>query len=826
VKLLLKDFQTRAVDRLVMQLRLARREAAARQPQAVCLASPTGSGKTVVATAAIERILEGDGQNGPDPGAMFVWITDQPELNEQTRRKMLAASSTLLPTQLTVIGPSFDQERFTPGQVYFLNTQKLGKEKYLVSAGDDRNFTIWETFSNTVAESPDRLYLFIDEAHRGMGEDRAARELATTIIQKFIKGLNGEVPPVPLVVGISATPERFQRLVEGVTRTLRPVTIPPEEVRVSGLLKEVMTLYHPTEAQPSDITMLRAAANTWASYTSHWAEYCQVQVEGTVQPIMVVQVKDGTGRQLSRTDIPEAIRAIKEEVGPLPERAFVHAFQEGYQIKVGDHELRYVSPADIDNDPDARVVFFKTSLNTGWDCPRAETMMSFRTAADATLIAQLVGRMVRTPLARRIDSDEYLNTVALYLPHYDASGLSKVIERLTAPDPEILPPVKIRPGNDVAILGRASRSGECFDALTDLPSYVIPRSAKTTEVKRLMKLARLLANDGIVPDGPDQGIELLVGVLRSEHERLKETDAFRTIVEARGTLDVRAVTWRYGLELGEEEETVRLDISKENISDLFDWAGRNLDEGLHKAYWKAKAIEDREAKIQAKLEIVALSLEPTVVRNLEATAQTKVGQWLDVHDAAIRALPEGPQQAYDEIRRLATEPEKVSLTYPDIIEVPVAQRKWDQHIYADSQGKYPVKLNTWETKVVEAELARGDVLGWLRNPDQRPWSLCIPYEIAGEYRALYPDFLVLRREAGRVRVDLLDPHSTNLADAPAKAAGLARYAAKHARHFGRIELIVLDGARIKRLDLKNEDIRDRVKAVHTHEHLEQLFESA
>ena len=46
-------------------------------------------------------------------------------------------------------------------------------------------------------------------------------------------------------------------------------------------------------------------------------------------------------------------------------------------------------------------MFFKMALSTGWDCPRAEVMMSFRRAEDHTYIAQLLGRMVRTPLARR-----------------------------------------------------------------------------------------------------------------------------------------------------------------------------------------------------------------------------------------------------------------------------------------------------------------------------------------------------------------------------------------------------------------------------------------
>ena len=59
------------------------------------------------------------------------------------------------------------------------------------------------------------------------------------------------------------------------------------------------------------------------------------------------------------------------------------------------------------------MVLFKEALTTGWDCPRAEVMLSFRSAQDYTYIAQLIGRMVRTPLARRIATDDVLNTLSL-----------------------------------------------------------------------------------------------------------------------------------------------------------------------------------------------------------------------------------------------------------------------------------------------------------------------------------------------------------------------------------------------------------------------------
>jgi type III restriction enzyme len=827
VKLLLKDFQADSVARLVRQLRLATKEVRYGGPQSVVLSSPTGSGKTVMAAAAIETLLQGDDSYGPDPEATFLWITDQPELNEQTRRKMLEASSALGPSNVVVIDPSFDQETFSPGRLYFLNTQKLGKGNHLVTPGDSRNFTLWETVTNTVDARPGRFYVFIDEAHRGMAESPSSRQEATTIIQKFIKGSSGEIPNVPLIAGISATPERFQKLLEGTARIARPVNVSPEEVRNSGLLKEIVTLYHPSEIQPSDMTMLRAAARSWQRFSQHWTDYCREEDELFVRPILVVQVQDASGKQISKTNIAEAINVIEAEIDPLPASAFAHAFQEGGRLEIGGRELRYLAPADVDVDPEVQVVFFKTSLNTGWDCPRAEVMMSFRTANDATHIAQLVGRMVRAPLARRVDSDEYLNTVALYLPHYDQAGLKRVVTRLTTPDPDILPPVRVEKGDDMITLSRAAGTDEAFAALEKLPSYVVPKPRKTSQVRRLMKLSRLLARDALDPDGPEKATEVLLNVLRAEHNRLKDTDQFRDIVEEKGKLEVRGIDWRMWTDLDDEAETVELDISAENVDDLFEAAGRKLGEGLHKAWWRARVREDLADKTEAKLELFAICADPTVLRKLESTAQAAVQQWLKDHNVVISGLPEGSQQAYNQIRKLAADPEPASLRYPNKIEEKRADKTWQRHLYVDENSLFPTEFkSSWEKKVVESILAEKDVVGWLRNPEQKDWSLRVPYEMGGEWRSLYPDFLVVRSTSSGVVVDVLDPHNIRLEDAPAKAAWFAQYADKHWYQFGRIQLIIVNNDEIRRLDITDEQTRDEVKKVTTHEHLRHLFASA
>jgi len=823
MKLLLKPFQVDAVSRLADRLRRCGRDAETGELQAAWLASPTGSGKTLMATAVIETLIEGDSDTGPNPQATFLWLSDQPELNEQTRRKMLAASTVLDASRLVVVDAAFDTDQLAPGVVYFLNTQKLGRDRSLVTTGDERAYTIWETIANTVADRPGDFYVFIDEAHRGMVASQQARDEAATIVQKFIKGSAGELPPVPIVVGISATPDRFRKLIEATERATRGIEVSAEDVRTSGLLKEAITLYHPRQDQPSDLTMLRAAARAWQDFANQWDWYCTAEGEDPVAPILVVQVQDGTAKQLSRTDLAEAIRVIREEVGVLPATAFAHAFQEGHRVPVGDEELRYLAPSDIAADPDVRVVFFKSSLNTGWDCPRAEVMMSFRTAVDATLIAQLVGRMVRTPLARRIDANEHLNTVALYLPHYNEQELNRVIERLSAPDPEFMPPVSVKKGEDALTLTRAPGSEAAFTVLAEVPSYVVPRARKVSQVQRLMKLARLLANDDLHADAPDAASELLLDTLRQTFVAVSQTPAFQQRLAERGKLDVRGVSVGLGGGTAAATESVQLDLSAENINDVFDAAGRKLGEGLHKAWWKARVTGEGADRTTAKLEVCALVAEPSVLTALEQVAQATVGRWLKEQQTAIGRLPEQRQQEYNEIRRLASSPEEVSISYPQTIEVTKGGKDWQQHLYVDSAGSFPATFNRWESAVVGEVLGRADVVGWLRNIDRKSWSVTIPYRLHGEYQALYPDFLVVRTENGGPVVDILDPHLLSLEDAPAKAAGMAEYAARHAHQFGSIQLIVVDGENVKRLELCDEQIRDKVKAVSSHEHLRQLF---
>ncbi len=823
MRLKLKDFQDDAVVQLVRYIRGAARDSRTGDLQSVCLSSPTGSGKTVMLTRAIEILLQGDEEYAPIPDATFLWITDQPELNIQTRKKMLATSSVLSSEDLVVLDAGFNQESLDAGAVHFLNIQKLAKGAGLVSRSDKRTFSIWEIIKNTVDARPGKFFVIVDEAHRGMSEGDEQAE-AASIIQKFIKGVPNELTPVPVVVGISATPERFNRLIVGTRRTNRPVDVEVADVRLSGLIKESIILHHPKKEQPTDMTMLREAALSLKVFTEQWSNYCAAQDEPEVSPLMVVQVEDASNAKgISETDIPQAMRMLREVLGTLPNDAFAHSFQQQATIPMGGVDVRYIAPSDIQDDPLVRVVFFKSSLNTGWDCPRAEVMMSFRAAADYTHIAQLVGRMVRTPLARKIIDNETLNTVTLYLPHYDAAGLRKVIAKLSKPDDDSLPPVEVQDADDVVELQRAPRSDRFFKALEDLPSYIVPRKRKASQIRRLMKLARLLTNDEIDEDALAAAKDAIFGVLNAEHLRVKGTDRFKEIVEERGQIEIETVNWEVGAAASRDGGVVKVDIASENVEDLFEAAGRKLNEGLHKVWWRERVAADPSSRDRAKLELFALCIDPDLIRNVETVAQETVQKWLRTQKNEIKKLEEGSRSAYSEVRNLAADPELDPIIYPATIQGRQAATTWKKHLYVADGGLFPASFNTAETDVLDREIARKDVVAWLRNVDRKSWALCVPYEVDGEFRAMYPDFIVVRSEGGNLVVDIIEPHTISLADAPAKAAGLAKFAAQHADKFGRIELILLDGKASKRLDLTDETVRNKVKATKLIEQLRQLF---
>ena len=324
-------------------------------------------------------------------------------------------------------------------------------------------------------------------------------------MQKFITGADEDgMPAVPLVLGMSATPQRFTELLGNTTRTQRPVIITPEMVRESGLLKDLIIVStNKSTTVQSDLTHLQNAAARWKHFRERWETYCTKEKEKeTVKPVFVVQVQDGTENTLTATPLHDVVGVIQREIGALAVNEIVHCFQDREEIQYGGCIIRRMDASRIQESPEVKVVLFKTALTTGWDCPRAEVMMSFRRSTDPTTIAQLVGRMIRTPLARRIETDEALNTVDLFLPHYDTENLEKVLSALRSPDAHEGVPSDVT--TQAVEYPRNPKFAKVFDHLATLKTFSVGRVPKMSDLKRALRLAGMLVHDGIAEEADEQ----------------------------------------------------------------------------------------------------------------------------------------------------------------------------------------------------------------------------------------------------------------------------------------------------------------------------------
>jgi len=847
VKIELKNFQVARTGELLKKFRSAVHDyAASNDGQALALSAPTGSGKTVMAASFIEQVLFGSEEVVGDETFVFLWLTDQPQLNEQTANKMLDTSD-IDADRLVIIDDSFADDFLKPGRVYFLNTQKLGVNSSLVNTGGIRNTSLWDAIATTVADDPGRFVLIIDEAHRGMKDAKADPEFASTIVQRFIKGsVEHHLSAVPLVVGISATIGRFHDLIGTTSRTERKVEVGVAEVRASGLVKDLTRLKNTTTGQGTDMTLLIEAINDWKEFRDLWGQYATSQGMTLLDPILLVQVEDGTASVLSKSPLAEILSTIEAELEPADSSWVAHAFQTGTNIGPEEYgyPVRFLAPAEINADEDVRVVLFKSSLNTGWDCPRAEVMVSFRTAKDPTSIAQLVGRMVRARLAKHIVRFEVLNTAIVLLPKYETKAVKQVVDLLNGAG-AAQTGSNAQEESEIRWMVRATgpEMESSFALLDSLPSVLMPAKVKIPPIDRLFRLAGLLAETKFAKTPVEDASKALVDLLLSGYEQRNATSAFKQAVGNARTATIVSHDHEYGATAaGLIQETETETLAASDLAGRFTTAEQSLNSrGLAYGYLAAR-IEHGCSEDQAKAEFYALAYDGSLLPELLGAAEILTNQWLAEYKTRLAKLKNDDEERYQRYIDLiasAGKPGVGTVAVPDgTVEwsrAPISDKaeSWPRHIYVSkADGTFFEELNTWEKIVLTHELADPNAVAWFRNPPRKPWSFRVAYQSGTDYTPVYPDFLLFRRNAaGDLEASVVDPHLVNDAQAPQRAAGLAQFAAEHSESFERIDLIVVERASgsvdtIKRLRLMDPVTREQVAKVSSVEHLKALFDNA
>lgn len=812
------DYQRQAVAGCLENLMRGANDWNGGHRSSFALSAITGAGKTIIATSVIEALMYGSADFGvaSDSKATFLWVTDDPALNRQTRSKMLTGSDLLRPERLVILDDGFLNDELSPGRVYYLNIQKLSRTAGLSQGGTNlRQHSFWDILGNTIRSEVIDLYVVLDEAHRGM---RAAQG-RKTIVQQIISGKPGMNPPAPIVWGISATIERFRKAMEGATdRTdYPPVQVDVDKVRASGLVKDEIGLDEPIEPGSYGTTLLREAVQATLDYERRWRSYATATGEPIVEPVLVLQVPD----LASEVMIGELVDIIESEWRGLGPLAVAHVFGEHESIVLDSRTLRWVHPESIQDDADIRVVLAKTAISTGWDCPRAEVLYSERPANDATHIAQVIGRMVRQPLAHRIATDDALNSVMCFLPKFDKSKLGIIKAELEGTG---------RRDGDNALGASVLRDPKVFERNHQLDpgvfTFVESLKCLTTPdilvspLRRARVLAQLLTDDqrgdALLADAGQQLTKILNG--RLDGLAVEHQDQVASNVETVKTLRLhRSHLSIVGEELGDSSREITKHIADVNrvtrriIRGMKEGAGQN-----YLAHRVAMAGEDTD-RFETRVEVAALLMIEEVVRALDATATKWVRECLEQFGAEIKNTTGAIQSAFLRVQEQTVEPEPVDLILRD--NVVTATRDGDGnllptyvgHLFADDDGEFPALMNEWERSVVATEIGRPSFVAWYRNPSQpTAAAVRIAYQMDdGAWTSLQPDFIVVsRKDDGSLGLALLDPHGDHFADARNKLTALARYAEQYQDGFVRIESIAQasDGS-LRSLDLMDADVR-------------------
>jgi type III restriction enzyme len=852
MRFVLKEYQTWAARQILATLERCRRDWREYKDQtAFALASTTGSGKTVIAATVIEALLHGSDEFDveADPTAVVLWVSKDPSLNAQTRSRFIECADRIPSGDLVLLDKDYAGESLKTGTVCFINPDKLRDGSLFVKHTDERHVTFWEIINNTVKDHGRTLYMVLDEAHEGM---RTQTSTEQTIVQKIING-NGANAPMPILWGISATVKRFNEAMEKAEgRTKRPnVTIDPKAVQASGLLKNYLTLDIPDEIGDFETTMIRDATLDFVDVCDRWEKYREEQgLEKPVVPLLVVQIPNRTegeaatekGRQEEAATIHRGLETIRKHWPDLPEDGVAHVLGDSGALEIGAYTIPKVAPQDVQHDHRIRVLIAKDAVSTGWDCPRAEVLVSLRPGNDHTYVTQLLGRMVRTPLAQSTSEDR-LNAASCYLPRFNKDTAQVVAEEIMG----LREPATGMPTG--AAIGRVLFKPVALTANNEVPDDVrtliegLPSYAKPTEtprpIKRLLKASQAFAQDGLVPGADKTAHETLFAVLDNicgrhvdlvdaQREQIQTADIRRLLV-GRGDDEVEHETTQRPADAATIEDALRTLRRHISTSVVNRYLGRDVQAAINAAVEAGENLSGVDiTAIRARVAALGfLTLpegEPTVVEAVEDAADALTRLWLMTNKAAIEGLPDSRKPTYEAIFDMARQPEATGLTikteeqvdsvFPDRTPLPTERL----HVLSDPEGNYPLDArmskNRWERATINQENGLGTLVGWYRNPSAAgPNSLRVVYDDSGRWKSVQPDFVFVHKDGNTIKPSIIDPHGAHQGDALPKFKALAKYADDQGDLFDRIISIGVekDGV-LYGIDMKSSTIRAAVYA--------------
>lgn len=393
------EYQETAVTALVQNVKkLLTKKRRSTKTYSVLLKAPTGAGKTVMLSEVISQIV-GDGGSG----VAFLWLApnslhDQSYLKLQSILRERGVSECHLLDEMT--------SRYLPeDSISFVNWASISGDNKKLRRRNESGTSLEQIVQET-KEMGLKLVAIVDESHHSL-KGPEARAVVEGIISPH------------MLIEVTATPvlQDHDEMV-----TVHRDEVVKEHVIRKGLF--VNPLFEQGEVLDEATGEVTQAAPKSASEVLDAAlEARQLLAEkyeaevSAVRPLVLVQVPEKHNGEEKTLDELRAHLLIKHSIQESNGRLAIWLAEN----KVNHEDLvRFDSPVEV--------LFFKQGIALGWDCPRAQILVSLREMKSPSFTSQVLGRIMRQPELMEYSNDT-LNYGYVFANH-EAFSVRKELESI------------------------------------------------------------------------------------------------------------------------------------------------------------------------------------------------------------------------------------------------------------------------------------------------------------------------------------------------------------------------------------------------------------
>ena len=380
-------YQETAVNELVSKtIKLLN---SAGQRKKLVFKAPTGSGKTVMASEMLGRLVSElpERTDCNYDKVALIWIAPN-KLHEQSYFKMknfFTETRILQPLIYDELDHS-SESYIRHGEILFVNWESINKDNAVMIRETENSASLYDITRRTQEDNHIPIVVVIDEEH--MFGTKNARKC-----EKVLQNINPK-----LEIRISATP---------ITTGDEMVNVLREDVIAEEMIKNGIVLNPAIDIARSD----GLTANQWlikeALNKRNELAAAYKELGAGINPLLLIQLPNDSSEANTAED-----NTIKEEVIEYL-RAMHDITTENGKLAVwlSNEKENLVNLEAPDNLTE--VLLFKQAIALGWDCPRASVLLIFRKLDSFTFTMQTIGRILRMP-EQKYYSKEALNMGYVY----------------------------------------------------------------------------------------------------------------------------------------------------------------------------------------------------------------------------------------------------------------------------------------------------------------------------------------------------------------------------------------------------------------------------